>query len=61
MLQDSANQQLEINLTKNLLAERGMLVFGVAVQFVVTVLFSMWYFKNQDNLSVLLSDGVVLI
>lgn len=61
MLQDSANQQLEINLTKNLLAERGMLVFGVAVQFVATTVFSMWYFKNQDNLSVLLSDGVVLI
>lgn len=61
MLQDSANQQLEINLTKNLLAERGMLVFGVAVQFVATAVFSMWYFKNQDNLSVLLSDGVVFI
>lgn len=37
MLQDSANQQLEINLTKSLLAGRGVLVFGVAVQLVATV------------------------
>lgn len=50
-----------INLTS--LAERGMLVFGVAVQFEPRVGFSMWYFKkeNQDNLSVLLSEGLSLL
>lgn len=50
-----------INLT--LLAEGGMLVFGVAVQLVPRVGFSMWYFKkeNQDNLSVLLSEGLSLL
>lgn len=37
MLEDSDNQQLEINLTKSLLAERGVLVFGEAVQLVATV------------------------
>lgn len=53
MLQDSANQQLEINLTKDLLAERGMLVFGVAVQLVATVMISIWSFEkeNSGNLS----------
>lgn len=29
MLQDSANHRLEINLTKNLLAEQGVSVFGL--------------------------------
>lgn len=59
-LEDSANQQLEINLTKNLLAEQGILVFGVAVQLAATVLFSIWYFKkeNQDDFSELLLERV---
>lgn len=47
MLQNSANQQLEINLTKILLAERGVLVFGVAVQLVATV--SYIKYKHLSN------------